>query len=229
MPARTTTAQLEAQRRLRATLTAGVRRAWADLPAYDEANVSEWLERVLPLVAAAQRTSSALTNAYLARMLGRQPMPVDVAAVTGAAVRAGAQPADVYRRPFVNVWTALKAGRPYTDAVASGAARAAGTAAIDVQLAARATSAAVQNADPRIIGYQRVADPDCCDYCRMIDGAFVKRADAMALHNGCGCGLEPVLRDAPETEPELPDGVAVEAHGELGPVIVDPSDHFTRL
>jgi hypothetical protein len=61
----------------------------------------------------------------------------------------------------------------------------------------------------------------------------------MALHNHCGCGLE-VLREPHELAARLPDGteiesfpystyegVAVRQHGELGPILVDPKQHFT--
>ena len=50
----------------------------------------------------------------------------------------------------------------------------------------------------KIIGWQRAADAEACPFCEMIDGAFVKTADAMALHNGCNCGLEPITVQQPQ-------------------------------
>lgn len=216
---------IAAQERLRALVAHGVGNAWTRLPAYDEANVPEWLATVLPLVNAAQRQSVSLTEAFLARSLGRGPVGVPPAGLIGAGVRNGAAPAEVYRRPFVTVWTALKAGTGFEDAVAAGLARARSSATMDVQLSSRATYAAVQGVDQRIRGYQRVADPGACAFCSLVDGAFVKSADAMPLHNGCGCGLEPLTEDVTPTA--TPEDVAVHEHGELGPMLAAPGDHFT--
>lgn len=221
-------AHITAEARLRTAVVAGITSAWQALPAYDEENVPAFLRTVLPLVAGAQRASASLTNAYLARQLGRGPLPLDPATVTGAAARAGTPPADVYRRPFVGIWTALAAGTPYTAAVSAGLARATATGAMDVQLAMRATAAAVSDADPRILGYKRVPDPGACDLCRAAADNFYRAGDLMPIHNHCGCGIEAVTSqfDAPELDPAA---AAVHEHGELGPVLGKPGDDFTQL
>jgi hypothetical protein len=218
-------ASIREQARLRELAARAVATAWDGLPGHDEQDVPAFLRLVLPVVFGAQVQSARLTDAYLARELGRRPVGVPAAQVAGQAVRAGAQPEDVYRRPFVTVWTALSEGRPFADAVAAGRAHAAQSARMDVQLANRATYQAVQEADQAIRGYRRVADADACAYCQMIDGAFVKSADAMPLHPGCGCGLEPVTDRV--TQSPVPDAVAVREHGELGPVLTDPAHNFT--
>lgn len=242
-----TNAHIASQSRLRAIVEQLVTTAWTTLPAYNEPDVDPFLAQVVPVVLAAQRQSAALTDAYLARALERQPLGIPAALVTGAALRAGSQPQDVYRRPFVTVWTALAAGAQWQDATAAGLARAQSMAAMDVQLASRATFAQVQERDTTIFGYQRRADPGACPFCVLVDGAYVKSADAMPLHNRCGCSLEP-LTGAHRLAVELPDGtrirdfqggpltstpppaqVAVEQHGELGPLLVDPSQHFAQV
>lgn len=219
-------AQIEAQRRLRARIVAAFAGAWGRMPGYDEADVPAWLAFAVPASLAAQRQSLAVTNAMLARAAGRAPLPLDTAGVL-AGLRGGADPREVQRRPFVTVWTALKAGDAYSDAVAAGLARAQAGAAADVALAQRATMQAVQDADPGIRGWQRAADPGACEYCQAIDGAFVRRADASPLHPHCGCTLEPIFE--PVAESPLPEGVAVSRHGELGPVIGDAEHSFARL
>ena len=226
MPSRLADVHIEAQRRLRVLAERGVTNAWTRLPDYRDRNVDQFLTLVLPLMDAAQRQSILLTDAYLARALERRPMGVDAARVI-ASLRGDTSPEEVYRRPFVTVWTALSKDTALDQAVAAGLARATSTAAMDVQMAHRGALRAVQDADPRIRGYRRVADAGACAFCSMIDGAFVKSADAMALHNGCGCGLEPI-EDEPRPSP-LPEGVAVHEHGELGPMLGDPSHDFTQL
>lgn len=218
--------QITAQERLRALVTRGVSLIWQGLPGYDEDNVAQWLAAVLPLAMAANRQSVALTDAYIARVFGRQPLGLDPAMIL-AALRGGVDPKVLYRRPFVTVWTALSKGTPWEQAVSAGGARATETAAADVQLAQRATLQAVQDADPRIRGYQRVPDAGACPFCLNIAGAFVKSADAMPLHPHCGCTLEPVEDDVESTP--TPADVAVNDHGELGLLLGDPSHDFTTL
>jgi len=226
MASRLTDAHVEAQKRLRAAATATVAQAWRNLPAYDRVNVPAFLDTAVPAVLAAQRQSVAITEAYLAAYLRRAPIGVNPDNLIGAGLR-GVDPAEVYTRPFVTVWTALGNGIPYEQALSAGLQRATETAAMDVQMSMRATSSAVQQATPEgFYGYQRVADGGACEFCQEIDGAYVKFADAMALHNNCGCGLEPLTQPHSRAA-KLPNGVAVSEHGELGAVIHDPAHDFT--
>ena len=221
-------AHITAQERLRALTRRGVQVIWRELGRYDDADVSRWLARVLPLVDAAQRQGAALTDAFLARSLGRRPIGLDVTLVTGAAVRNGVAPETVYRRPFIEMWADLKDGRSYDEAVAAGMARAAMTAATDVQLTQRAALGAVQAADPQIVGYRREIDGGACPFCQALAGAFSRDGGAGSLHPGCGCSWTPVVGSVPPPE-DLPADVAVNEHGELGPVVGSPDHAFSTL
>ena len=228
MPSAVAEAQTIMQARIRDALVAAVSAAWLRLPGYDEEHVAGWLEQVVPMVLAAQSASANMTDAYLAHFLGRQPLGVSASAVTGAALRAGATPQQVYRRPFVNVWTALSKGQDFELAVRAGMARAGDLAATDVQLAHRAALRSVQLKDQRIQAWSRVPDANACAFCRKIAGAKVHSADAMPLHPGCGCTLEPLTEPVPVAT-ALPEGVAVNQHGELGPILGDPAHAFTTV
>lgn len=227
MPSALVRAHILGEQRLRRLVVGGVERAWRGLPAYNEADVEPWLLRVLPLVAAGQRQSVALTDAYLARSLERQPHGVNADRLI-AGVRKGVSPEEVYRRPFVTLWKALADGKGFAAGSAAALARASETAAMDIQLAARATFNEIGEADEAIFGYQRVADGDACEFCLAVDGAYVKSGDAMALHNNCGCSLEPLTAPHPRAA-KLPNGVAVHEHGELGPMLGSPDHDFTSL
>ncbi len=215
---------------------------WADLPGYDRENIDEWLSRAVPAVLTAQRASALVTDAYLGQALGRGPIGFNPSELIGAAVRNGVALEEVYQRPFVTLWSKLGENAGFEAASSAALARVKSTAAMDVQLSMRATADAVDVADTSFYGYRRVADPGACPFCLEVDGAYIKAADgfAYALHNGCGCSMEP------NTEPHrgavhLPDGsrvrayqygplndnVAVEQHGELGAVLVAPGDTFT--
>ena len=221
MPSQLTLSHIEAERRLRLAVNQGVERIWRNLPGYDRENVDQWLSTVLPLIEAGKRASTSLTDAYLARALERPAFGVPV-----PDVRNGVPSATAYERPFVTTWTALGAGTAYADAVSSGLARATEMAAFDVQAAMRQTANTVQREDPNIYGYQRVADGAACAFCVEVDGAYVKNADAMPLHNNCGCSLEP-LTSPHSRAANLPSGVAVHQHGEMGPVLTSPDHDFT--
>lgn len=225
-----TDAHIRAQARLRGLTVTAVERLWREMRGYDRSDLDAWLATVVPTVGAAQRASVALTDAYLARMLDRAPLGVSADEIIRAN-RGDVSPEEVYKRPFVTVWSALGAGTLHEDAIAAGLARATGTAAMDVQMAMRATSNTVQAADDGIYGYERVADAGACQFCLEVDTAFVYSADAMALHDRCGCGLEPVTRETRGQrvgqKGQHGKRVAIRQHGELGPVLTDPAHSFT--
>lgn len=219
-------AHIAAQARLRAIIARAVAAIWAALAGYDEADVETWLAQVVPVVLAGQRQSIALTDAYIAQELERAPLGLDPAPLIGAAARGGTPPEQQWRRPFIAVWSARSEGVEHADAIARGGQRAAAMGATDIQLSHRAALQAAQDADPAIRGYRRRADGDACRFCRMVNGAFVKRATAAPLHPHCGCGFEVVRDEQPTTA--LPDGVAVHEHGELGALLADPAHAFSR-
>lgn len=215
--------------------------AWQSLPAYNEADVGTFLSRAVPVTQAAQRASVQVTSAFLQRAAGATIIPPPDRVLLK--VRNGTPSSDVYRRPFVNVWTDLKAGRSYEAAVASGLERATSSVQMDVQLAMRQALVDVAAANTTIVGYQRVPDPGACDFCRLIAGQRYHSDQLMPVHNRCGCGVEPITAENRdqftgklENDRSLPaaigpDGTvaAIADHGELGPLVVDGHDHFTSL
>jgi hypothetical protein len=216
---------LQAQARLRQIVATAIATIWQGLGTYNESDQDRFVEVALPIVLAGQTQAVALTEAFILRRLGLTPLGLDATDLTGAAVRGGVTPEEVYRRPFVNVWTALGKDVLWEAAVNAGEARATASAEMDVQLSHRATYGAVQQATPQIKGYRRRANGGACKFCQLVNGAFVKSATAMPLHNRCGCGLDPVMRDVTVTE--HPETVAVHQHGELGPMLTDPEHDFT--
>lgn len=238
MSAVATRAHIASQERLRAIIAGLIADAWRRLPGYDEDDVDRFVELAVPMVLAAQRQSVALTEAFIARSLKRQPLGVPPEELTGAAVRNGVEPEQVYRRPFVTVWTALQAGKRWEEAVAEGLHRATSTAATDVQLAMRGTLVAVGERDDLVLGYRRVPDGKACAFCRLVAGQRYTTDQLMPIHNHCGCGVDvitPANRGDFTGRPDRDltvtgdDGTtaAVREHGELGPVLVNADHDFT--
>lgn len=178
--------------RLRAAVAAAVERAWRELPRHDRPNVREWLARVLPMISAAQGQSVALTSGYLAMAMERPPLDLPQDHLTGAAVRNGADPAEVYERPFIELWSALKGGTDWVIAAEAARERAVSAAMTDVQLSMRATADAIGEMDPNIFGFERVTDGNACILCQIASTQRYHRANLMPIHNHCGCSVAPL-------------------------------------
>jgi hypothetical protein len=223
-------AQIIAKQRLQRIIVAGVAAAWAGLPHYNQQQVEEFLEKVLPLTAAANRQAVMQTQAFLARSLGSPPASLNADQIV-AGIRNGVTPEEVYQRPFVTVWSELGKGTRWEQAVKMGQDRATTVAATDVQLSFTHTLQAAGDADGSIVGYRRVADAGACDLCSAADGQVCSSSDLLPLHDRCSCGVETVTSEASFASDRFSgaDGleVAVQDHGELGPVLTNASQHFT--
>ena len=207
---------------------------WNNLPDFRDERVEPFVSKVVPLVEAGQRRAISLTDAYISHMLGTRPLGLDLSTLTGAAVRRGVDPAIVYARPFTTVWTSIET-IGFAAAVIKGMNRLTSTAEMDVALSARDANQAYAGDSTRIMGWTRVADPGCCDFCQMIDGAKVGSEDASPLHNNCSCTLEPIEVGSNVSPSDFVsfapgsvfDDVEIQEHGELGPVITNKRDNFT--
>lgn len=227
-------AHIEGQRRLREKVATAVLGAWDQLGSYGPEEESAWLALVLPVVLGAQRASVLLTNQFLARAVGRPPLAIPLDTVSGRAIRNGTPPREVYRRALVSVWADMKNGTMWEDAVAKGGERASVAAQTDVQLAMRSTLREVGRVDDRIVGFKRVPDSDACEFCRLIAGRRYLKSDLLPVHPRCGCGVDVITQadrgdfaGKVENDLDLPPGVTVAEHGELGPMLVNPAHHFT--
>lgn len=173
-----------------------VRLLWDNLGSYRDEDVARFTGSATGVVAAGQRRAVSLTAAYLGRLSGSPVRGLNFDTLTGAAVRNGTDPVDVYTRPFVQLWTALGNGTPYSDAVAAAGARVEGTAATDVSLSMRASAEdAAAEFEQRVIGWERVLDPDACAFCAAASTQRYKSALLEGLHTNCQCGVAPVFRD----------------------------------
>lgn len=185
--------------RVRSIVASRTERAWRELGSWDRADVARFLAVALPLVAAGQRRTVALTDAYLSRMVGRRAVGLNADRLTGAAVRAGTDPATVYERPFVQLWSALSNGTPFADAMNAAGARASGAAQTDISLTMRASAAEFNDtlpAEERPWRWVRVPSGESCGLCVTASTQLYKSPDLLPIHDRCDCGVEPVSRDS---------------------------------
>lgn len=182
---------------LRARLLAMIAAFYAGQGNYRDAAAAGFVATAVPVVQAAQQTMAALTSAYLSHMVssavGGSTAPVGVPAELIQQLRGGIDPAEVYRRPYVQVWTDLSNGKSFDDAVAAGARRAGSLASTDLQLAKTRAAQYVMADDRRVVGYRRVlVGAHSCGMCVIASTVRYHKSNLMPIHPGCVVGSTPV-------------------------------------
>jgi hypothetical protein len=173
---------------------------------------------------------------------------------TTQALRNGVAPREVYRRPFVDVYRALNDGKPLTEAVQLGANRISSIASTDIQLARRNAGFGVRSKNGGIVGFARtLTGTENCALCYVASTQRYTRGDLLPIHPGCDCGEMPIygnedpgqvidsLRlEATHEAVEARFGrfdrsareldyrqIAIQEHGELGPLLTVAGQDFT--
>lgn len=179
--------------RVRTRTSAQSVRAFLELGAWDDRDVDRFLERAVPIVERGQAEAVRATDAYMARAIDGELVGLDVVDLTGTAVRGGsATIEDVYRRPFVNLWSALGREVPFRDALAGAASRVDATAQTDVALSARAAAVEYAARTPKVTGFRRVTDGRACTLCAVASTQRYKSDELMPIHARCGCTVRPL-------------------------------------
>lgn len=222
---------------------------------FRDADLARFLNVVLPIVLAGQRSISALTDAWLAmtlsESLGRRVAPAGPLA--DLALR-GVAPAEVYARPFRTVWTKLSEGMDLADAVAAGSHRLAKMTATDLQLAKTHTARATLDRVTGVSTYRRTLTGSInCGLCTIASTQVYHKADLLPIHPGCDCGVHPNTEADPFDEagndalleaahgaiqerlgvidrgaraPDYRKLLLVKQHGETGPTLTVRGQHF---
>ena len=187
---------------IRQQITAFGQAYWDSLPHYRASAVEDMIEAITPRVTAGQLRIADLTRAYLAqcaRELGWNVVlpPIDQAEIIGAR---GVDPRVVYRRPAVDVYTALAAGKPLPQAAAEGRLRLTQLIGGDMQLAkVHASRQSMRGYPEEGQFYRRVlTGRENCALCVVASTQRYYRGDLLPIHPGCDCGVQP-----------LPPGLAV--------------------
>jgi hypothetical protein len=212
--------------RLAAVTAAAVTAYWDRLPGYDQPDAERFIRLVSPVVLAAREQASTLAVSYVQAYVNAEAKMSIPVAVTVPPIRAGVSLAEVYHRPFVDVWSGLSKGHLWRDAVHAGRERAEATAQMDVALSHRAGAQAAMANSPRVVGYRRVTHGGSCALCSVAATQTYRSGDLMPIHNRCHCSVEPILGDR-EPEPVELEGVETVEHGELGPLLIPSGQSFT--
>lgn len=233
--------------------------AFTGLDSWRDADVKAFQRRTLPIILAGERQIAKLTTAYLTQLYkevdasaGR--VAVDFDAVTGKSLR-GVDPEEVYRRPFIDAWTALSNGESLDSAVDAGSHRLETILKTDLQLARTHTVREVADDMPKFEYTVRELQGEYdCALCMIAATQRYHKRDLAPIHPGCDCLVKTVtaeydpgqvideerleqIHDAVEAAIGTFDrgGRAVDyrkiiianEHGEIGPVLGYRGQRFT--
>ncbi|MFQ6851265.1 hypothetical protein AAIB46_10250 [Streptomyces sp. 35M1] len=240
---------------LRDRLIGFVLDAFDSLGSYRDADAALFIERVLPVVLGVQQQLGQITDAYLsaviADMMGGAAAPAGVAV---AEELRGVPPEDVYRRPFVQVWTALSRGHDVVDAIGQGRTRLLSITETDLQLArTHAARDSMERGGARYFR-RRLSSGKNCALCTIASTQRYRVENLMPIHPGCHCKPEPlpgnrdpghvideqllkdahaaIARDLGESDaggraPDYREVIITREHGEYGPLLAVRRQNFT--
>lgn len=237
-------------------VTAILSAQWRSLGSWDREDISTFVERAVPAVSAGQALTATLVDVYLSQVLTEiLSEPIPPVGLEPMENLRGVASAEVYARPFVDVWTALKNGEDFAAALARGQDRLTRLGEDDLDLAYRRAVLEATNRQPRITGYRRVIRPELsgvtCGLCVAASSNIYRRGTLMPIHTHCKCAVMPIVsgRDPGRvingvdidslykqaasngrTAEELSKArFVVQDHGELGPMLMPEGQKFTKV
>lgn len=235
---------------IRQQITAFGQAYWDSLPHYRASAVEDMIEAITPRVIAGQLRIADLTRAYLAQCASELGWKVSLPPIDQDEIRGarGVDPRVVYRRPAVDVYTALAAGKPLPQAASEGRLRLTQLIGGDMQLAkVHASRQSMRGYPEEGRFYRRVlTGRENCALCVVASTQRYHRGDLMPIHPGCDCGVQPLppglatnqvidedlleqvhqiaadrlgLSDRGGRTPEYRKLLTVREHGEYGPTL----------
>lgn len=158
---------------------------WDDLDDYDESGVEVFRERTSVMLAGSKAAAVAAAVALYAGLTRR---------------RVGIRPDDVVvdmpiNKPFLAMWHALKMGRPWDEAVASGRGAADAFGSNWVTSTVRQTAQEfTTTADVRPSWWERETNDDACEWCQTVAMQHYLSAETADFgHDRCFCTPVPVF------------------------------------
>lgn len=248
----------DAVRQVRAQVEAFATALWGGLPGYRDEDIDRMVAAIVPVSLGAQQRVVALTDSYLSAIavaagFPQPPGGTPADEVTGTALR-GVEPAEVYYRAGVTVWTALSQGASLADAVEQGRNRLLSLLTTDLQLARTRAAHSSMARDRNVVGYRRIlTGGENCGLCTLASTQRYHKGDLMPIHPGCDCAVAPIRGDVDPGQVIDPDrlealheaaaeqlgvsdrggrapdyrDIVVREHGEYGPTLAWRGQHFT--
>ena len=159
--------------------------------AWRDADLAAFLKRAVPITTGGQRATSQVTATYL-RSLLNQSIPWNPNDLISDGIR-GIPPAEIYTRPYHEVWSRLAEGNALPEAVQAGAQRLSSIVNTDMELAkVRTSEQMLTNADG-VYGYRRTVNGlHPCDRCLSASTQAYHNGNLMPIHSNCSCSVAPI-------------------------------------
>ena len=231
------------------------------LGSWRDEDIQRYTEAIIPEMDNAKRIMANYTSSYYGKIGGLdgnklKKLSVPATNLVTENLRNGTTAEMVWERPFKEMWTSLKKGNTFTDALNAGAARANSIARTEMQLAKREAGLYVRNGNSNIVGYLRtLSGAENCGLCYLASTQRYSRGDLLPIHPGCDCGETPIFGNTDvgqvidqETLNATHEAVAerfgkfdaggreidyrkitIHDHGELGPYLGVKGQKFTKV
>lgn len=237
---------------IRAHVLAVLRRLFG-LGPWHSADAERFVTQVLPIIVGTSRQVGQITAVALARQIEDLGGTADLSNFDPSGYRRNADPAQVYIRPYREVWDALAQGQDLSTAVDRGQVRLEQIAATDLQLAKTHAAHHVLSQAGGVVGYRRTLNLPSCALCVVASTQRYYKADLLPIHPACDCGVEPIVghedpgqvfdeellaqahqavqnrlgvSDPGARDPDYRKLMLVRQHGEMGPVLTVASQKF---
>jgi hypothetical protein len=162
-----------------------IRDAFLAMPAYERAQLAEWLERITPVAKAGAAEGADLAGAYLAELTGTTPPGVLSLDAVLPALEA----------PFHRMWHNLGQGMDWEQARHGGASQAQANG--EDSVGAGATKR-MGHTGTKVIAHQRVPSSNACDWCQVVATQMYRTAESASLngqHHNCRCRVIAVTEE----------------------------------
>jgi hypothetical protein len=231
-------------------------RAWEGLRSYRDDDVERFNQLVVPVIQSQQVKMASLTAAFQTQVNVARGDTVPMVMLPRDEILAprGVDPAVVYRRPAIDLYSALAAGLSFGVAKKRSADRLRQIVSTDIQLVKTKQSQRSLQAGGFTYFRRVLTGRENCALCSIASTQRYRVENLMPIHPGCDCDVDRVDSDwdpGQVIDPELLDrthghveefaGIADRGgrdpdyrkliissdHGEIGPVLHWRSDAFT--
>lgn len=228
---------------------------WGSAGSWRDADVDRLVNLILPRVQAGQLTTARLTSAYvasLAKVVDNRTLRAVPVVKDEILLARGVDQSVVYRRPAVQMYTALSNGSTLTDAVKQGLNRLSSIVATDMQLSVTHQERRSYKAGGYEYMVRTLTGRENCALCTIASTQRYRVQDLRPIHPGCDCGSRQVsskfqpphvldqktldsaynLLDTAADDPNLrlknlTELITVNEHSEIGPILSWRSQNFT--
>lgn len=165
---------------------------WDASTGYRAEDIDRIVAQIVPAVRAGQLQTAALTDAYIGQVAREAGVSWSPRVARDVVDYRGTPAGDVYRRPAVEVYSALASGASLTDAVGRGSRRLQSIVSMDMQ-SARTRQAQQSVGRSGFAGFRRVlSGKEDCALCVIASTQRYHKGELLPIHPGCDCGVEPV-------------------------------------